>query len=131
VYGQLALGFALRAENVLAITATALAAQGLLGRWVDGARFEPRSALISALSLCLLLRTEAIGLRASPSLARPGGFVRGCQGLPPRASRTRRDPGADARRPHGLGHREGPAARRLCRDRRRPRESRRHKGEQG
>jgi enediyne biosynthesis protein E5 len=61
-YGQLWLGFGVRAEIALAITATALAAQGLLGRWVDGARFEPRSALISALSLCLLLRTEAIGL---------------------------------------------------------------------
>jgi len=67
-YGQLALGFAVRADLALAIAATALVAQGLLGRWIDGARFEPRSALISALSLCLLLRTEAIGWAAVAAL---------------------------------------------------------------
>jgi Na+-transporting NADH:ubiquinone oxidoreductase subunit NqrB len=59
-YGQLSLGFAIRPDIALAIAATALATQALLGRLVDRARFEPRSALISALSLCLLLRTEAV-----------------------------------------------------------------------
>jgi Na+-transporting NADH:ubiquinone oxidoreductase subunit NqrB len=69
-YGQLALGFDLRLELelALAITTTALAAQALLGRWVDRTRFEPRSALISALSLCLLLRTEALAWGVLTSL---------------------------------------------------------------
>src|SRR5262245_700389 len=59
-YGQWRLGFGVRPDIALAITATALAAQGLFARWIDGARFEPRSALISALSLCLLLRTQSV-----------------------------------------------------------------------
>jgi Na+-transporting NADH:ubiquinone oxidoreductase subunit NqrB len=72
VYGQAWLGFGVRPEIVLAITATALATQALLGRWIDGARFEPRSALISALSLCLLLRTESVPCAAVVSLVAIG-----------------------------------------------------------
>lgn len=72
VYGQLELGFALRLDVALAIAAIALAAQALLGLWVDRARFEPRSALISALSLCLLLRTDAVAWGVLASLVAIG-----------------------------------------------------------
>jgi len=58
-YGQGALGFGLEAGWIAAIGGAALAVQWALGRAVDGVGFEPRSALISALSLCLLLRADA------------------------------------------------------------------------
>jgi len=57
VAGVLALDFDVRPANALAIVASALAAQALVAR-VRGERFDARSPLISALSLCLLLRTN-------------------------------------------------------------------------
>lgn len=63
LYGLVALDFEVRPANVLAILATALAAQGLGTRWARLPRFDPKSALVSGLGLCMLLRT------ASPALA--------------------------------------------------------------
>jgi len=63
LYGLAALDFEVRPANVLAILATALAVQALGTRWARLARFDPKSALVSGLGLCMLLRT------ASPALA--------------------------------------------------------------
>ncbi len=71
VYGVLRLELEVRTGRVLAILATALFTQWLctricrfgpppVGRRLP--RFDPRSPLISALSLCLLLRTDSLGL---------------------------------------------------------------------
>jgi len=61
-YGVLALDFEIAAGRAAAIVATALLTQALCTRLWRLRRFDPRSALISGLSLCLLLRTNAIGL---------------------------------------------------------------------
>src|SRR5215475_12774056 len=56
LYGVFALDFEVRALQALAIGGVALGSQLALGRWLTpGVRFDPRSAGISALSLCLLL----------------------------------------------------------------------------
>ncbi len=56
-WGELALGFELDPVRIGLLLSTAMACQAVLGRVVDGRPFDPRSATISALSLCLLLRT--------------------------------------------------------------------------
>ena len=61
-YGVLRLDLEVQAATAVAIVATAVVTQ-LACTWVTGRdRFDPRSALISALSLCLLLRTGSLGL---------------------------------------------------------------------
>src|SRR5256712_2240703 len=61
-YGVFWLALEVQARTAVAIVATALVTQ-LACTWLTGrGRFDPRSALISALSLCLLLRTGALGL---------------------------------------------------------------------
>jgi len=55
-YGLTALDFEVTVGRTLVIVGSALAAQALFSRFV-GIRFDPRSPLISALSLTLLLRT--------------------------------------------------------------------------
>ena len=61
-YGVFWLDFEVQAAMAVAILATALMTQ-LACTWLTGGdRFDPRSALISALSLCLLLRTGSLGL---------------------------------------------------------------------
>src|SRR5262245_32095399 len=67
-YGLGWLDFDLTLPQVAVTLGTALAVQGLADRWtgrpvVSGAK----SALISALSLCLLLRTDALWLAAAGS----------------------------------------------------------------
>lgn len=62
-WGLLGLDLEVRAGVATTIVATALAVQWLGGRAVGAGPFEPRSVLISALSLTLLLRT------ASPAVA--------------------------------------------------------------
>lgn len=59
-YGVLALDFEVAPPRIAAILATCLAVQWLGGRWAGLPAFEPRSALISGLSLCLLLRTNSL-----------------------------------------------------------------------
>jgi Na+-transporting NADH:ubiquinone oxidoreductase subunit NqrB len=58
LWGVLGLDFALTPAAAALVIGSALGAQWLFGRWAGLAGFEPRSALISALSLCLLLRTS-------------------------------------------------------------------------
>ncbi len=64
LYGVLALDFAVSLERAAAIIATALAVQFLATRLVRLPAFDPRSALITAFSLCLLLRTNSTLLAA-------------------------------------------------------------------
>lgn len=64
VYGVAALDFEVRPGIAAVILATALAVQAAADR-LGGRRFEPKSALISALSLCLLLRTPSPVLAAA------------------------------------------------------------------
>src|SRR5947208_1523861 len=63
-YGALALDFDVRPLQCGAILATALGVQLACAR-VAGMRNDPRSALISALSLCLLLRTNDLWVAAA------------------------------------------------------------------
>ncbi len=63
VYGVLALRFDVVPAIAVTIIGTALAVQDQASRWL-GLRFDWRSPLISALSLCLLLRTSSLGLAA-------------------------------------------------------------------
>jgi Na+-transporting NADH:ubiquinone oxidoreductase subunit NqrB len=58
VYGIAALRFDVRPGHVLAVALGAFGCQWTGDRWKRRA-FDPRSAAISALSLCLLLRTES------------------------------------------------------------------------
>ena len=59
VYGLVALDFEVEPLRIAAILGTCLAVQWLGGRCAGLPAFEPRSALISGLSLCLLLRTNS------------------------------------------------------------------------
>ncbi len=61
-YGVLGLDLEVRPHFAVAILATALATQWACGRLFGLLRFDPRSPLISALSLCLLLRAGSLGL---------------------------------------------------------------------
>ena len=61
-YGVVWLDLEVQAETAVAIVVTALVAQLVCTRLTGRGRFDPRSALISALSLCLLLRTGSLGL---------------------------------------------------------------------
>jgi Na+-transporting NADH:ubiquinone oxidoreductase subunit NqrB len=75
-YGLLRLDLEVRAGQALAIVAAALATQAVctrLARWSPAAaspppRFDPKSACISALSLCLLLRTDQLWLAVATAV---------------------------------------------------------------
>src|SRR5262249_39475477 len=58
-YGVGILGFDQTPSNIALIIATALATQSLCARTIANARFDPLSPLITAFSLCLLLRTSS------------------------------------------------------------------------
>src|SRR5260370_727897 len=58
-YGMAGLAFEVSIARVGLLLATALATQYVGGRLASLPRFDPRSALISGLSLCLLLRTNS------------------------------------------------------------------------
>jgi len=58
-YGMAALDFDVSPLRVAVLLGAALSTQWALGRATGQPRFEPRSALISALSLCLLLRSNS------------------------------------------------------------------------
>ncbi len=62
VYGVLWLDLEIKLDRGLAILATALLTQWIWTRVFKLPIFDPRSPLISALSLCLLLRTSSLGL---------------------------------------------------------------------
>ncbi|HKO55261.1 MAG TPA: DUF2330 domain-containing protein [Thermoanaerobaculia bacterium] len=75
LYGIAVLRFDLTAVRALLVITTALATQWLCSR-LTKQRFDPRSALISALSLCLLLRSNHAGwLLAAAVIAIAGKFV--------------------------------------------------------
>ena len=59
-YGVFALGFDIHPGHAITALVTALGVQAVLTRWVGLPRFDPKSPLISALSLALLLRTDAL-----------------------------------------------------------------------
>src|SRR4029453_13224471 len=61
IYGVLALDFEVGIARVAVILATALIAQWLCGKLWKLPAYDPRSALISGLSLCLLLGTNLVG----------------------------------------------------------------------
>jgi enediyne biosynthesis protein E5 len=63
-YGKLALRFDVGFPQILVLLSSALAVQWLGGRFVAHLPFDPKSALISALSLCLLLRTDSLPVAA-------------------------------------------------------------------
>jgi Na+-transporting NADH:ubiquinone oxidoreductase subunit NqrB len=63
-FGITVLDFGIHWQNAIAIVVTAQAVQYLGTRLVGLARFDPLSALITSLSLTLLLRTDVIALAA-------------------------------------------------------------------
>jgi Na+-transporting NADH:ubiquinone oxidoreductase subunit NqrB len=63
-YGIAVLDFPVTAANALIIVATALGTQWFAGQLVGLPRFDPLSALITSLSLTLLLRTDSPGIAA-------------------------------------------------------------------
>ncbi len=76
VYGVTRLDFEIAPARALAILLVALVTQAACSRLAGLPAFEPRSALISGLSLCLLLRTGATPLALlAPVIAVAGKFV--------------------------------------------------------
>jgi len=74
--GVFVLDFGIRWQNAVAIMLTAQAVQFIGTRLLDLPRFDPMSALITSLSLTLLLRTELITLAiAAPVIAIGSKFV--------------------------------------------------------
>lgn len=63
-YGLWALDLEIRPAIAVALVTVALATQWLGTRLAKLPRFDPKSALISSLSLCLLLRTDSLALAA-------------------------------------------------------------------
>ena len=68
LYGLVRLDFEISPENAIAILGTALLTQYVCTRAWKLARFDPRSAWISGLSLCLLLRTNSLGVAVVASV---------------------------------------------------------------
>ena len=69
LYGMTRLDFEVNAGRALLILGTALAAQLACTRLWALPRYDPRSALISGLSLCLLLRTPAAAVAIAAAVA--------------------------------------------------------------
>lgn len=63
-YGIVALDFEIRASQAITVVIAALASQWIATRVAGLPRFDPKSAMISALSLCILLRTNHLVLAA-------------------------------------------------------------------
>ena len=74
--GVFVLDFGIRWQNAVAIMLTAQAAQYVGTQFVNLSRFDPMSALITSLSLTLLLRTEFVALAvAAAAIAIGSKFV--------------------------------------------------------
>src|SRR6516162_228832 len=67
-YGLIRLDFDIRYIQIAAILGAALLSQYVCTRLGKLATFDPRSALISGLSLCLLLRTNSLALAAGSAV---------------------------------------------------------------
>ena len=63
-YGVLVVGLPVKLSGAVTILTAALCTQWIAGRLVRLSRFDPKSAWISGLSLCLLLRTPSLSLAA-------------------------------------------------------------------
>lgn len=63
-FGVTVLDFGIRWPNALAIVVTAMAVQYIGGRCVRLPSFDPKSPMITALSLTMLLRTDSLALAA-------------------------------------------------------------------
>src|SRR5690242_10911329 len=63
------LGFDIPPARVALLLAAAVAAQWICSRLRNVPRFDPKSALISGLSLCLLLRTGSAAIAAAVATA--------------------------------------------------------------
>src|SRR5258706_13922354 len=72
LYGITHLGFDITPARVALLIGTALATQWLASRFAH-LRFDPKSALISALSLCLLLRSNSIWVLVAGAVIPLGG----------------------------------------------------------
>jgi len=72
-YGWWALGFDVGLVQIAITLGAALGAQAVFGRAFGLTRFDPKSALISGLSLCLLLRTDEPLLAAVGAVLAIGG----------------------------------------------------------
>lgn len=68
LYGLVGLDLEIYATTALTILATAITVQLLGTRAARLPRFDPKSALISSLSLCLLLRTDSLVLAAAAAV---------------------------------------------------------------
>jgi Na+-transporting NADH:ubiquinone oxidoreductase subunit NqrB len=68
LYGYFGLHFDLTAAQIAVTLGAGLAAQALWTRVARLPRFDPASALISSLSLCLLLRTNSLAVAALASI---------------------------------------------------------------
>lgn len=73
IYGLWRLEFDIPPTYLTVLLGGVLAAQFAFDRWWARQRFEPRSALISGLSLCLLLRTNSLWLAAAAAVLAIGG----------------------------------------------------------
>src|SRR6185503_1491202 len=62
IYGVGWLGFDIGPPQIAILLGTVLVTQFLCGKFVNVTSFDPCSALISGLSLCLLLRTNSLAL---------------------------------------------------------------------
>jgi Na+-transporting NADH:ubiquinone oxidoreductase subunit NqrB len=69
LYGMAILEFDVSAPRALVLLGSVLATQWALGRITGLPKFDPKSALISGLSLCLLLRTNSHLLAAAVAFA--------------------------------------------------------------
>ena len=68
IYGVFGLDFEIGPGRATAILAVALSTQYVCTRLCDLPRFDPRSALISGLSLCLLVRTNSAALALAAAI---------------------------------------------------------------
>jgi hypothetical protein len=76
IYGILALDFEVKPARVALLLTTALLTQWICGKLWKLPAYDPRSALISGLSLCLLVRTNSLAVAvASAVIAIASKFV--------------------------------------------------------
>jgi hypothetical protein len=80
-FGVFALGFGIHGYNAIAILLTAQCVQYAATRWAGLVRFDPLSAVITSLSLTLLLRTDLVLLAIlAAAIAIGSKFLLRCQG---------------------------------------------------
>ena len=68
IYGIFILGFEVKPARVALLLATVLSTQWIFGRLWKLPAYDPKSALISGLSLCLLLRTNSLAVAVASAV---------------------------------------------------------------